>query len=73
MYVQHSVETPGYGWLVVYGALCLALRHPQFTGPARGITARFVSQLGDALVEWGVLTREQRLLVEITKVEETKH
>ena len=46
-------------WLGVHGALCLALRHPQFNTATAGMVRQFVHQLGDGLVDWGILTPDE--------------
>lgn len=46
-------------WLGVHGALCLALRHPQFPSPTAVMVSEFVEQLGNRLVEWGILNDDE--------------
>lgn len=45
--------------LALHGALCLALRHPQFRGPSRGLVVNATQQIGKYLVDNGLLTPEQ--------------
>lgn len=45
--------------LAMHGALCLALRHPQFIGPSRQLVVNITKQLGKYLVDEGLLTPEQ--------------
>lgn len=58
--VRVSVRAELWVWMAVHGNLCLALRHPQNTGPSRvhGIEG-FVCHLGKLLVEHGILTAEE--------------
>ncbi len=43
----------------MHGALCLALRHPQFKGPSRALVATATKKIGKYLVDNGILTSEQ--------------
>ena len=45
--------------MAVHGALCLALRHPQFKGQSRQMVVEFTKSLGEWLVTAGALTPEQ--------------
>ena len=45
--------------MAVHGALCLALRHPQFRGQSREFVVEFTKSLGEWLVTAGALTPEQ--------------
>lgn len=51
----------------MHGALCLALRHPQFRGPSRSLVVSIVKQLGKYLVDEELLTPQQ--LAEAQKLE----
>lgn len=53
--------------MAVHGALCLALRHPQFKGPSRQLVVAFTKSLGEWLVHEGILSPEQ--LVEAQQLE----
>lgn len=46
-------------WLTVHGNLCLALRHPENTGPSRVLIVGMIYRIGKILVEGGVLTQEE--------------
>jgi len=58
------------GLLAMHGALCLALRHPQFKGPSRQLVASSVKQMGKYLVDNGILTPEQLAEAEQLEVKE---
>jgi hypothetical protein len=45
--------------MAVHGALCLALRHPDFKGKSRQLVVEFTKSLGEWLVHAGALTPEQ--------------
>jgi hypothetical protein len=45
--------------MAVHGALCLALRHPQYKGSSRKLVVEFTQSLGEWLVGAGALTPEQ--------------
>lgn len=60
-------------WLTVHGALCLALRHPHFTGPSREEIKSFVASLGKGLVDWGILSPDELELVNKTEAENSPH
>lgn len=45
--------------MAMHGALCLALRHPQFKGEVRAMIVRAVKLIGNNLVTNGALTPEQ--------------
>jgi hypothetical protein len=45
--------------MAVHGALCLALRHPEFKGSVREIVVAFTQCLGKWLVDGGILSPEQ--------------
>jgi hypothetical protein len=53
--------------MAMHGALCLALRHPQFTGPTRAMIVTAVKEIGKGLVNAGILTPEQ--LAETQRIE----
>ena len=59
-------------WLAVHGAICLALRHPQMTGPSRVILQQFAATLGAGFVEWGILTPRELDLIQRTEELETE-
>lgn len=56
--------------LSVHGSLCLALRHPQNKGESRHIVVSFVKQIGQHLVNLGLLTAEQLRQIERIEAEE---
>jgi hypothetical protein len=58
----------GLTWMAVHGNLCLALRHPANSGPSRKLIENFVRQLGENLVENGVLTAAE--LAEVQRTEQ---
>ena len=43
-----------YAW-AVYGALCLGLRHPAFTGPSRELVLHFINELEKAMKAKNIL------------------
>jgi hypothetical protein len=45
--------------MAVHGALCLALRHPQFRGSSRQFVVAFTKSLGEWLAHAGALTPAQ--------------
>lgn len=57
------VNTNTLTLMAVHGALCLALRHPQFNGKKHGLSRKmvveFTKSLGEWLVHAGALTPEQ--------------
>jgi len=69
----HSVEVNGLMWIAIHGNLQLALRHPHNTGPSRTLVLAFVLELGDRLVEWGVLTAEELQLSRLMEQVESPH
>jgi hypothetical protein len=69
----HLLETSGLVWLAVHGSLCLALRHPGFTGEARDMVLNFTKTLGQALVDCGALTEQDLALVEQVEQQENPH
>lgn len=56
--------------MAMHGALCLALRHPQFRGPSRELVVSTVKQLGKYLVDNGILTANQLAAAESLEVKE---
>ena len=68
-----SVETNGLTWMAVHGAICLGLRHPGYRGPSRALILNFALELGRRLVDAGVLTAEELVLVERTEQQESPH
>ena len=66
-----GIEAPFHTWLGVHGALCLALRHPQFdSGPAREAVEILVESLEGGFVEHGVLSAEEVALLRNTEQHE---
>lgn len=57
--VEHTVAASLLQWMTVHGYLCLALRHPGATGPSRNLAVDFVEQLGELLVNGGLLSRTE--------------
>jgi hypothetical protein len=68
-----AVGTDALTWMVVHGAVCLALRHPAFAGPSRQRALQFVRQLGQGLVRWGCLSADELALCERTEAEVSPH
>lgn len=66
-----SVETSSLVWMAIHGSICLALRHPAYTGPSRELVVAFVLELGNQLVEHGVLTKAELELVYRVEREES--
>lgn len=66
----HRVETNGLVWMAVHGTVCLGLRHPSHTGASRALVLGFVHELGERLVEWGVLTPAEFAVVNRVEQEE---
>lgn len=66
-----SIESDAFHWLSVHGALCLALRHPAWSGTARAAVAVFVQKLSVALVAAEILTPELALEAQ-TEIEREK-
>ena len=58
------------GLMALHGSLCLALRHPQFTGPSREIVINATKQIGKYLVDTGILTAQQLSEAEKLEAEE---
>ncbi len=54
----------------MHGALCLALRHPQFTGASRYLVVSITKQLGKYLVDEGLLTPQQLAQAQKLEAEE---
>ncbi len=54
-----AFEAPAYVWMAVQGAVLLAMRHPQFTGPSLDIVAGWAEQVTAQLVEMGALTEAE--------------
>ncbi len=54
----------------MHGALCLALRHPQFTGPSRSLVVSITKQLGKYLVDEELLTPQQLAAAQQLEAEE---
>jgi len=50
-------------WLAIHGYLCLALRHPQTTGPSRQIALDLVGDLEAAFLSLGLLDQEDINLI----------
>ena len=66
-----GIEAPFQAWLGVHGALCLALRHPQFdSGPARVAVEILVASLEAGFLEHGVLTADEVALLHRTEEHE---
>jgi hypothetical protein len=55
---QGSVSADLLTWVAVHGNLQLALRHPLNAGASRPLIEQFITQLGQWLVEQGMLTPE---------------
>jgi len=70
---EASVTTNLLIWLAIHGNLCLALRHPQNKGASRQLVMKFVKELGQKLVRWGVITKEELEDAEKTEREESPH
>lgn len=58
-------------WMAVHGNLCLALRHPENTGPSRALIVGMIHRIGKILVEGGALTEEE--LNFATRVEQEEY
>lgn len=56
--------------MAVHGALCLALRHPNFRGRTRKFVIEFTKSLGEWLVTAGALAPEQLAAAEQLEAEE---
>jgi hypothetical protein len=56
--------------MAVHGALCLALRHPQFKGRSRQFVVDFTKSLGEWLVHAGALTPDQLVAAQQLEAEE---
>lgn len=54
-----TVEESLFVWMTIHGNLCLALRHPDNTGPSGVYVQKFVDKLGKLLVERRLLTQAQ--------------
>jgi hypothetical protein len=54
-----SIELSLLDMLVLHGCLCLALRHPAYTGASRAWAEVLRDYFGEALVDAAVLTPEQ--------------
>lgn len=54
-----KVEATLLDWMTVHGNLCLALRHPQNSGPSRATVVKMIHVLGKLLVDKGMLTQEE--------------
>jgi hypothetical protein len=67
------VETNGLTWMAVHGAICLGCRHPHYVGPSRILVVAFVRELGQRLVEAGVLTKDEVQMIERLEQEESPH
>lgn len=61
---QQPVIAQGVCWAAVHGALCLALRHPEFSGEVRKMVSEFTRQLGKGLVKWGVFSADTMKCIE---------
>lgn len=68
-----SVEGSLLLWMGVQGCICLALRHPAYTGPSRKVMEAFAFYLGQLLVREGVLTVEEFMEVCRVEAEESPH
>jgi len=44
--------------MVIHGCICLALRHPQFTGPSRKVALDFIEKVERALLKANILDQE---------------
>lgn len=53
-----TIEMISGRWLAIHGYLCLALRHPQATGPTRQIALDLVQDLEAAFLAQGLLDQE---------------
>lgn len=56
--------------MAVHGALCLALRHPNFKGRSKQLVDEFKKSLGEWLVHAGALTPEQLRIAEELEAKE---
>jgi hypothetical protein len=61
------MEASLLSWMAVHGYLCLALRHPDSTGPTRELIEEMLEQLGALLVDREMLTPAE--LQEFTEIE----
>jgi hypothetical protein len=61
------VEAEALTWMAVHGNLCLSLRHPQNQGPSRALIADVIRDIGDALVNSGLLTRAEIDQAQVTE------
>ena len=54
-----TVTAEALTWLAVHGNVCLAMRHPDNRSPnVRPRMVKFLREIGDRLVESGLITRE---------------
>lgn len=61
---QHfSVEAENFDWLIILQNLCVALQHPLNRSTSRHVTASFTRQLGNSLVDRGVLAEPDLYLL----------
>jgi len=58
---NNFVEIPAtaFSWMVIYGYLCLALRHPVAKGPSRKIAELMVGTIENMLLRQGLLSQEE--------------
>lgn len=71
--VEQAVVAERLAWLAVSGALSLALRHPQLTGPRRKLIREFNDQLTQGLIDWGVLTEGEMVKAFRVEAEQSPH
>jgi len=68
---QVAIQAPLGVWLGIHGYLCLALRHPGVqTRPSHHLVQAFVDDLGDSLVESGMLTPDELAQARRVELEE---
>lgn len=54
-----TVEAELFVWMAIHGNVLLALRHPHNTGPSSAVLRDFCDNLGNMLVETGLLTQAE--------------
>lgn len=54
-----AIETELIAWSAVHGCLCLALRHPEYTGASRSMVEHMLNGIETLLVDGGLFTRAE--------------
>lgn len=71
--IQIPMVIEGINLMVIHGACCLALRHPEYKGASRPLLIRFVNDAEKILKDIGALDEADIKLIHNTERQESPH